>query len=213
MSARRSLSFLMLGLVLGLLGGYFFVYQTFIGDLDVLRSTVKASEELISSLQEEVGHLWDLADMLNRSQDLNILGVYFSPKGGCADQVIYWVGRANYSVHAFIYSFTLDSVGDAFIDAYTRGVDVKVVFEKSQVRSYSQYFRLKAAGVEVRNDTNSKLMHDKVLVIDGHIVLTGSFNWSANAENYNNENLVVIDSHWVANIFEDEFERIWNNSV
>lgn len=46
-----------------------------------------------------------------------VVGVYFSPKGGCAGQVAYWIGRANSSVHVLIYSFTLSNIGDALIQA------------------------------------------------------------------------------------------------
>lgn len=78
-----------------------------------------------------------------------VVGVYFSPKGGCAGQVAYWIGRANF-LFMFSYSFTLDNIGDALIQAKGKEVDVKVVFEKSQVSQYSQYFKLKNAGLSVR---------------------------------------------------------------
>ena len=143
----------------------------------------------------------------------NVLEVYFSPKGGCMDQVIYWINKANYSIHILIYSFTLEPVADALVNASRRGVDVKVVFEKSQINKYSMYWKLLEAGIPVANDTNSKSMHDKVMVVDDIIVLTGSYNWSNNAEKYNNENLVVIKGKWVADKYEAEFEKIWNQSI
>ncbi|MEM4473737.1 MAG: phospholipase D family protein [Candidatus Bathyarchaeia archaeon] len=142
-----------------------------------------------------------------------VLGVYFSPRGGCANQVIHWIERANNSIYIMIYSFTLDSIGNAILDAYRRGVEVRVVFEKSQISQYSEYYRLKAAGVMVRVDTNPHLMHHKVMIVDGVIVLTGSFNWSASAENENNENLIVIKSKAVAEAYRAEFMKIWNQSV
>jgi|GEM_PF-1150428 len=142
-----------------------------------------------------------------------VVGVYFSPKGGCASQVAYWISRANSSVHILIYSFTLPNIGDELIKAKNRGVDVKVVFEKSQVSQYSQYFRLASADLDVRNDTNPDLMHDKVAIIDGYITITGSFNWSNAAENDNDENLVVIKSSDVAGRYETVFQRIWSSST
>jgi len=139
----------------------------------------------------------------------SILAVRFSPGGGCAAQVNYWLGRANHTAHVLIYSFTLDSIGDAVLATYRKGVDVKIVFEKSQVSQYSEFFRLAAAGVPVRNDTNPDFMHEKVAIIDGYIVLVGSFNWSAAAENDNNEVLLVIKSTDLARTLEREFQRIW----
>jgi len=135
--------------------------------------------------------------------------VYFSPNGGCAEAVIYWIGRANQSIHVLIYIFSLDSIADALISAHRRGVEVKVVLDKSQ--SYSQFAVLKAAGIEVRNDTNWEgIMHNKIAIVDYGIVITGSFNWTGTAENNNNENMVVIHSADLASRYESEFQRIWN---
>lgn len=135
--------------------------------------------------------------------------VYFSPKGGCADAVLYWIGRANRSIHVLMFIFSLDSIADALISAHKRGVEIKVVFEKSQ--SYSQYATLKSAGIEVGNDTNWEgIMHNKIAIIDGSIVMTGSFNWTPTADRNNNENLIVLRSQQIASIYESEFQKIWS---
>ena len=126
---------------------------------------------------------------------------------------LYWAGRANESIHVLIYSFTLDDVSDALIEAYNSGVEVQVVFEKQQISKYSEYPKLEQAGVAVRNDTNSAYMHNKVMIIDETIVLTGSFNWSAHAEEQNNENLIVIKSTYIAETYEEEFQKIWAESI
>lgn len=145
--------------------------------------------------------------------ETEVLGVYFSPYGGAASQVIDWIDRANETIHVLIYSFTNDDIGDAVMRAHQRGVEIKIVFEKSQISQYSEYMKLRTANVLVRNDTNSKLMHHKVAMIDRYIILTGSFNWSASAEERNNENLMVIRSENLATTFEEEFQKIWSISV
>jgi len=139
--------------------------------------------------------------------------IHFSPKGGCADTIVYWIGRANQSVHVLMYIFTLQNVAEALISAHERGIEVKIVFDKSQGGGYSQYALLKAAGVDARNDTNPNgIMHNKVAIIDHKIVITGSFNWTNSAENNNNENLIVIHSVEVASKYEAEFQKIWSDS-
>ena len=139
--------------------------------------------------------------------------VCFSPNGGCAEQVVYWIGRANLTIHILIYSFTLDSIGDALISAFERGITIQIVFEASQISNYSQYDRLKEAGIQVRKDTNPAAMHDKIMVVDGNVVAIGSFNFSTNAETENNENLIVIVSPTIAQAFEAEFQKIWDEST
>jgi len=170
-------------------------------------------ETEITELNTQVTVLMGEISELEHELEMEILGVYFSPKGGCEDQVLYWIDRANMSIHVLIYSFTLDSVGDALVEAHNRGVEVQVVFEIEQITRYSEYQRLRVAGVAVRNDTNSELMHNKVMIVDGLIVLTGSFNWSTNGEESNNENLIVINSAYIAGIYEEEFREIWNESI
>ncbi len=170
-------------------------------------------ETEITELNTQVTVLMGEISELEHELEMEILGVYFSPKGGCEDQVLYWIDRANVSIHVLIYSFTLDSVGDALVEAHNRSVEVQLVFEVGQITEASEYQKLRAAGIPVRNDTNSRDMHNKVMIVDGMIVLTGSFNWSSRGENENNENLIVIESTYVAGIYEDEFQKIWISSI
>ncbi len=185
----------------------------------VLQSEKLAVETQLSGLESQLSSLEtqivDLQLQLQNQQNNknDILDVYFSPNGGCEDQVLYWISRANSTIEILIYSFTLDSIGDALIQARNRGVQVQVVFETSQISQYSKYQNLKGAGIDVRNDTNSGLMHDKIMVIDGYIVLTGSFNYSDAAENTNNENLLIINSTIIATTYTQEFMKIWNESL
>ena len=176
------------------------------GQVSTLEDEVKSQNETIAQLEEDI-------DSLTAQLEIEVLGIYFSPDGGCESQVIYWVGRANESIHVLIYSFTLDDVSDALIEAYNGGVEVEVVFEKQQISQYSEYSKLEQGGVAVRNDTNSAYMHSKVMIIDETIVLTGSFNWSAHAQEQNNENLIVIKSTYIAETYEQEFQKIWTESI
>jgi len=233
--AKRSLFLILaLGLAIGFLAGHIYQKSAFdeltqqIAVLERrnqdlsrwLQGNISLYEERIAILKDEAKRIAnEAASLRSRLKTLQsranttVLGIYFSPRGGCEAQIIWWINRANISIHVLIYSFTLDSISDALINAYNRGVDVKIVFERDQVTKYSEYQKLKAAGVPVRNDTNPGLMHNKVMIIDGKIVLTGSFNWSVSAERRNNENLIVIRSIYVARVYEEELDKIWSNSI
>jgi len=181
-------------------------------EIGSLQSQISEKDASIYDLQNQMADLQFQISFLEQQLETEILGIYFSPRGGCEDQVLYWISRANESIHILIYSFTLDSIGNALLQAHTGGVEVQVVFETSQISQYSEYQRLKDAGITVRTDTNPNSMHDKVMVVDGIVVLTGSFNWSDNGENNNNENLIVIECSFVAAIYEGEFTKIWDQS-
>ena len=138
----------------------------------------------------------------------------FSPGGNCDQVLVSWINKANVSVHVLIYEFTLSDVSQALIAAQKRGVDVKVVMEREDVNdTSSQFYYLKNSGINIRWDTNSALMHNKVTIVDGHIILTGSFNYTVSASNANNENLVVIDSSSWGAAYEKDFQQIWSTAA
>lgn len=140
-------------------------------------------------------------------------GVCFSRTERCDDLLISLMGGARERIYVAVYSFTSDRLAEALIGARNRGVDVRVVMERERSNEQgSEYPRLLGAGVEVRLDASPGLMHHKFMVIDGEIVVTGSYNWSAAAEERNDENLVVIRDRDVAGAFEREFERLWSQS-
>ncbi|MFQ6095898.1 MAG: phospholipase D family protein [Candidatus Bathyarchaeia archaeon] len=201
---------LLVDLLIGLAIGYVVVSET---EIPRLQQRIEALESQLADRDSQIAYLESQLSRLKGQANITVLGVYFSPRGGCEDQAIYWISRANKSIHILIYSFTLDSIGDALIEAHGKGVEVMIVFEKSQISRYSQYQRLRTAGIYVRNDTNPRLMHHKVMIIDEIVVLTGSFNWSKNAEKYNNENLIIIKDTYVAEIYEEMFQKIWDESI
>jgi phosphatidylserine/phosphatidylglycerophosphate/cardiolipin synthase-like enzyme len=143
----------------------------------------------------------------------DVEGVCFSRAERCDDLLTGLIRGFKDRIYVAIYSFTSDRLAEALIEARRRGVDVRVVMERREANGTgSEYPRLRGAGVEVRLDANPGLMHHKFMVIDGEIVVTGSYNWSAAAEEKNDENLVVIRDREVAGAYEREFERIWSQS-
>lgn len=143
----------------------------------------------------------------------------FSAPGGqtdCASRLIYWFNQAHVTIHIMIYSFTLSQVAQALIQAKQRGVDVKIAWDKTEVNVQgSQYQNLVNAGIPIRIDHESgiELLHDKVAIVDGQIILTGSFNWSAEANLHDRENLIVINGQAWAAAYEQNFQEIWAAST
>lgn len=140
----------------------------------------------------------------------NVEDVCFSRFSKCGALIAGLIKTAKTRVLVAVYSFTSDVLADALVEAARRGVEVKVVVEAEQagVRG-SQYDRLREAGVDVKLDGNQYLMHHKFMVIDSQIVVTGSYNWSKAAEDFNDENIVVLEGVKVAGMFEQEFYRLW----
>lgn len=125
--------------------------------------------------------------------------VYFSPDGGCTKAVVQSLDAAKKSVWVQAYSFTSSPIAKAIMDAKKRGLDVEVLLDKSNVTArYSAARFLSNVGIPVFIDDKHAIAHNKVMVIDGHVVITGSFNFTTAAEHKNAENLLIIDSKRIA---------------
>jgi len=140
------------------------------------------------------------------------LEVYFAPEDGVQKQVIQLIQAARRSIKFMAYSFTADKIGEAMLERARAGVQVSGVFEEEQTRSNrgTEYDRLRQAGIAARTDGNPNNMHHKVIIIDDQIVLTGSYNFTNNAETINDENLLVIHDADLAADYLAEFERVYN---
>ncbi|MFA5357477.1 MAG: phospholipase D family protein [archaeon] len=138
--------------------------------------------------------------------------VYFCPADDCANRLIEKIDAADETISIAIYSFTLDSVADALVRAKQRDVSIKVIFDNGQINESSEDGTLLGAGIPVKRKKGGGYMHNKFCVIDGEIVGTGSFNYSKNAQTENNENLIFISSKKIADAYQQEFDRLWQET-
>jgi phosphatidylserine/phosphatidylglycerophosphate/cardiolipin synthase-like enzyme len=119
--------------------------------------------------------------------------VYFSPHGGCTESIIRELNKAKSTVLVQAYSFTSAPIAKALLNAHKRGVKVEVILDKSQrTQKYSSATFFFNAGIPVKIDAQHAIAHNKVMIIDGETVITGSFNFTKAAEENNAENLLVI---------------------
>jgi phosphatidylserine/phosphatidylglycerophosphate/cardiolipin synthase-like enzyme len=140
--------------------------------------------------------------------------VYFSPDDGTAAEIIRHIQSARESINFLAFSFTSDDIASAMLAKAAEGVSVAGVFESSQVSSNigGEFELMREAGLDVRLDGNPRNMHHKVIIIDEGTVITGSYNFSANAEKRNDENTLVIHDPAIAAQFMAEFARIFQEA-
>jgi len=119
--------------------------------------------------------------------------VFFSPKGGATEAVVQEIHSARQEILVQAYSFTSKPIAKALIDAKKRGVKIDAVLDKSNVTAkYSAATFLYNVGIPVLIDGKHTIAHNKIIIIDRSTLITGSFNFSAAAENSNAENLLII---------------------
>ena len=114
---------------------------------------------------------------------------------------------AKHSVRVQAYSFTSAPIAKALVEAKRRGLDVEIVLDKSQrTEKYSSADFVAHAGIPTFIDSAHAIAHNKVMVIDSEIVLTGSFNFTKAAEDRNAENLLVIHDRSLAEKYRQNWE-------
>jgi phosphatidylserine/phosphatidylglycerophosphate/cardiolipin synthase-like enzyme len=133
----------------------------------------------------------------------------FAPQDDVADHIVQRLRQARQSIRFLAFSFTHDGIAEALLDRARAGVNVVGIFERtgSETR-FSEFGRLKEAGVEVYQDGNRYAMHHKVFIIDDRTVMFGSFNFSDGADKSNDENLLVVEDPAFARLFIQEFDRM-----
>ena len=133
---------------------------------------------------------------------------YFSPEDHPLARLISVVSEAKRSIHFMAFAYTDFDLAKAMMDRAAGGVEVAGIFESRGANTEaSECPTLLNFGLDVRLDSNPRTFHHKVVIIDGAIVATGSFNFSTNAAESNDENLLIIHSPEVAALYEAEFNR------
>jgi phosphatidylserine/phosphatidylglycerophosphate/cardiolipin synthase-like enzyme len=149
----------------------------------------------------------------NITLDRTLIETYFSPDDGAQARIIELIDGAQTSVHFLAFGLTADPIAQALEAAQRRGVAVSGVIESGQVgNAGSDYQYLLNAEIDLRLDGNLRNMHHKVILIDGAIVIFGSYNFSGSAEERNDENLLVVHSIEMAAEFEEEFKLNFENA-
>jgi mitochondrial cardiolipin hydrolase len=135
---------------------------------------------------------------------------YFAPGEDCLRKLRELCLGAKRSIDVCVYTISDDRLCVALIDAYRRGLTVRIVSDDEKIRDAgSDVLRLRDFGLNVRLDDTAFHMHHKFAIFDGARLASGSFNWTRNASSGNEENLVVTDDVRLVRSFDTHFERLW----
>ncbi|MDB5813857.1 MAG: phospholipase D/Transphosphatidylase [Rhodocyclales bacterium] len=133
--------------------------------------------------------------------------VFFSPQGGTADEVIRQIDQAHRTIRVQAYSFTHASIAKALVEAEKRGVDVQVILDRSnRTGKYSAADFTSHGGVPTYIDAAHPIAHNKIMILDGETVITGSFNFTKQADEKNAENLLILHSKDLAATYLENWQ-------
>lgn len=138
------------------------------------------------------------------------IDVFFSPDDGALAGLAPVLEGAQQSIYFLAYSFTSNQMGEILRQQAEAGIEVAGVMDEEQVRSNqgTEFDPFRQAELDVRRDGIEGLLHHKVFIVDESIVVLGSYNFSQNAEERNDENLLIIYDPVIAGQFLLEFQRL-----
>lgn len=136
--------------------------------------------------------------------------VYFSPGEECVAAIRSFIKSARHTLDVCVFTVADDRLSAALLVAHQQGVRLRLLTDNDKVLDRGSDVReLHFAGVPVRTDCTTNHMHHKFAIADGQQVLTGSYNWTRSAAQYNLENLLITPDPAIVGRYAAEFERLW----
>ena len=154
------------------------------------------------------------AEPNNEGKSAEVLGVYFTPPANAAGAIVKAIDASEREVLVQAYGFTHNGIAQALVRAHQRGVRVRVLLDqKSDTSNRYVIGVLSDAQIELREDGKHAIAHNKVMVIDQSIVITGSFNFTNSAATRNAENFLVLRSADLADQYRAQWQSHWAHGV
>ncbi len=141
-------------------------------------------------------------------QPLNaVVSACFTPAEQCETRIVDAIDKAQSSIRVQAYGFTSLPIIHALQRAAKRDVEALAILDKVNERKYSGATLLEAAGIPVWIDFEPAIAHNKILVIDGRLVIGGSYNFTQAAPKRNAENVTFTESPQIARQFLDNWDQ------
>lgn len=138
---------------------------------------------------------------------------YFSPDAGIQDRLIKAINLTMSTIDIAIFDFTNGIIAQSLKEAKDRGVKIRIIMDKMKAGSKdSEYTFFKENGFEVKliKGKGRGIMHNKFILFDGKLLMTGSYNISESAEKYNYENAIFIADKPVIQKYQETFDALWD---
>ena len=125
-------------------------------------------------------------------------------------------GNSTSTLDIAIYSLTHPVIVEAINSAAKRGVRVRIISDKIQSAGATQKHAINDLllnNIPIKINDHSGLMHLKMSIIDGAITTIGSYNYSMNASERNDEIMIIDRNPTTAALCQAEFNKMWNDTI
>lgn len=180
---------------------------------------------VINELQKGDNTINDLNEILN-PEGFSVVksGELYTIQGGVVDnrkpvvnhahfqdiqgKILAALDGAKVSIKVVMAWFTNETLFNKLVEKHKEGIEVEVAIYDDYVNRKHGVDIAQLPHKKIRRGQRGGLMHDKFCVIDNQVVITGSYNWSDNAEFKNDENITVEHDQEQATRFSVEYRRL-----
>ncbi len=139
--------------------------------------------------------------------------IRFSPEEDCFDFLLDELSHAKKKVYIAMYAFSDNRIAHYLKILSSKGVQISILVDKdwnmssvySDIDDMSRY-------AFVRLDVCDALLHEKFVVIDERVVMTGSYNYTASAQTRNDEFIFKTTDKYIVQRFIQHFLTLWEAS-
>ena len=140
---------------------------------------------------------------------------YFSPNGGVGSHIVKAINDSKISIDLAIFDLTSQDIQSALEKAKNRGVKIRIIADSRQAKGRNSLIPVLAndqLNLKITHGEGRGIMHNKFAIFDGKLMVTGSYNWTNNAERFNYENAIFITDPNVIRQYRRYFDNIWRTA-
>jgi len=129
------------------------------------------------------------------------------------ERFLAYLRSATKSLDICVFTITDDRISMIIEDAFRSGAKVRIITDDECMQQVgSDVKRLASIGIDTKSDNNKKAhMHHKFVIVDGTLLINGSFNWTRQASLENCENVMVTNNKEFIAAFSKQFEAMWKD--
>jgi phosphatidylserine/phosphatidylglycerophosphate/cardiolipin synthase-like enzyme len=167
-------------------------------------------KELVNEQQSEERYIHNIKKNYYLEFNNTNISICFSRRGNCLNKIRKELEKAEEEIKFMMFTMTENSLSNILILKHYLNLSIKGIYETSLITKYSTYHHLNHHNLDIIIYNNIGKMHHKVFIIDKDTVITGSMNPSPNADNRNDENLIIIQNKDIAKEYIKEYQRLEN---
>ena len=143
----------------------------------------------------------------------SILEVHFFPNSSEEIYLINLLSKTKVSLDIAMFTINNIRIAEEIKNIFNKGIKLRIITDGECIKMpSSNVYSLAAIGINIKIDDSVRYhMHHKFCIIDNSVVVTGSFNWTDQAVNHNQENLLFIENKNLAMKYSNEFQRLWDD--